>query len=118
MAEMPKFVPELAYPLHSGSTVFGNSTYEIHAEYSRACSFKKAFTAAGIELHFEGSNESEIAKDKEGNIRVAVDPAYYRPTEVDLLLGDATKAREKLGWKPKYDLDSLVKEMVEEDLRS
>ena len=45
VAEMPKFVPELAYPLHSGSTVFGNSTYEIHAEYSRACPFKKAFTA-------------------------------------------------------------------------
>jgi GDPmannose 4,6-dehydratase len=79
---------------------------------------KKAFTASGIELQFEGNDESEIAKDKEGNIRVAVDPAYYRPTEVELLLGDATKAREKLGWEPKYDLDALVKEMVEEDLKT
>ena len=45
-----------------------------------------------------------------------VDPKYFRPTEVDLLIGDATKAREKLGWKPKYDLPALVKEMVHADL--
>ena len=48
---------------------------------------------------------------------VAVDPAYFRPTEVDLLIGDATKARTKLGWKPKYTLDKLVKEMMESDVR-
>ena len=46
-----------------------------------------------------------------------IDPKYYRPTEVDLLLGDAKKAREKLGWEPKYDLDALVSEMVSEDLK-
>jgi GDPmannose 4,6-dehydratase len=47
---------------------------------------------------------------------VSVDPKYYRPTEVDLLIGDPTKSKTKLGWKPKYDLPMLVKEMVEADL--
>ena len=47
---------------------------------------------------------------------VTVDEKYYRPTEVDLLIGDATKARQKLGWEPKYDLNMLVKEMVAADL--
>ncbi|HMU73630.1 MAG TPA: GDP-mannose 4,6-dehydratase, partial [Ferruginibacter sp.] len=48
---------------------------------------------------------------------VAVDPEYFRPTEVDLLIGDATKAKQKLGWVPKHDLASLVKEMVEGDVQ-
>ena len=48
---------------------------------------------------------------------VAVDPKYYRPTEVDLLIGDATKANVKLGWKPKYNLAALVKEMVHADVQ-
>jgi GDPmannose 4,6-dehydratase len=47
---------------------------------------------------------------------VSIDPSYFRPTEVDLLIGDATKARTKLGWEPKYDLKMLVKEMVEADM--
>ena len=47
---------------------------------------------------------------------VRVDPRYFRPTEVDLLIGDASKANQKLNWKPKYDLDGLVKEMVLSDL--
>ena len=53
---------------------------------------------------------------KEGQVIVKVDPKYYRPTEVDLLIGDPTKAMTKLGWKPKYDLAALVKEMVTSDL--
>ena len=52
----------------------------------------------------------------EGQIIVKVDPKYYRPAEVDLLIGDPFKAMTKLGWKPKYDLDALVKEMVASDL--
>jgi GDPmannose 4,6-dehydratase len=48
---------------------------------------------------------------------VAVDPAYFRPTEVELLIGDPAKAKEKLGWAPKYDLAGLVKEMVASDLK-
>ena len=78
---------------------------------------QKAFAVAGIFLKWEGSGASEIGRDTEsGSVRVRIDPAYYRPTEVDFLLGDASKAREKLGWVPKYDLDQLVEEMVLSDL--
>jgi GDPmannose 4,6-dehydratase len=48
---------------------------------------------------------------------VAVDEKYYRPTEVDLLIGDATKAKEKLGWVPEYDLEALVEDMMQSDLK-
>ena len=85
-----------------------------------------AFNEVGIELTFEGENENEIAKVKAchnpnyqlpiGQVVVRVDPQYYRPTEVDLLIGDPTKSKTQLGWKPKYDLTALVKEMVESDL--
>ncbi len=87
---------------------------------------RMAFAEIGIELEFKGKNEKEYAvvaasNDPEyqvetGKVVVAVDPAYYRPTEVDLLLGDPSKARLKLGWEPKYDLPSLVSEMVRADL--
>ena len=52
-----------------------------------------------------------------GKTLIEIDPRYFRPAEVDLLLGDSSKARAELGWKPKYDLAMLVKEMVEEDLK-
>ena len=79
----------------------------------------QAFAVAGIEIHWEGTGEAEIGKDAQnGVVRVQIDPQYYRPTEVELLLGDATKAREKLGWQPVCDLQQLVQEMVEEDLRT
>ena len=78
---------------------------------------QKAFAVAGIFLKWEGSGASEIGRDTEsGSVRVRIDPAYYRPTEVDFLLGDASKAREKLGWVPKYKLDQLIEEMVLSDL--
>jgi GDPmannose 4,6-dehydratase len=87
---------------------------------------RKAFKIIGIELTFEGENEHEIAKVKAcnnqdyqleiGTTVVRVDPRYFRPTEVDLLIGDASKAQQKLGWKPKYDLDALVEEMVKSDV--
>jgi len=48
---------------------------------------------------------------------VKVDPAYFRPTEVDLLIGDPSKAKSKLGWKPEYDLDKLIEDMISSDLR-
>lgn len=79
----------------------------------------------GMELRFEGSGDSEIAvvasvkcdhaRCKVGDTIVRVDPRYYRPAEVETLLGDASKAREKLGWTPKTTLQELVKEMVEAD---
>lgn len=86
-----------------------------------------SFAELGITLAFTGEGVNEkgyvinCANDEFalplGKEVVAVDPAYFRPTEVDLLIGDAVKARTKLGWTPGYTLDSLVKEMVENDVR-
>ncbi|MGN0193203.1 MAG: GDP-mannose 4,6-dehydratase [Candidatus Gastranaerophilaceae bacterium] len=77
-----------------------------------------AFKEVGIELEFSGEGVDEKGVDKAtGKVFVEVDPRYFRPTEVDLLLGDSSKARKQLGWEPKYDLDALIKEMVAEDLK-
>ena len=77
-----------------------------------------AFKETGVDLKWSGKGVDERAVDKAtGKTVVAVDPKFFRPAEVDLLLGDSTKARTKLGWKPKYDLAALAKEMVAEDLK-
>ncbi len=79
---------------------------------------KMAFKEAGIELEFKGEGLNEKGYDKNsGKILVEVDPRYFRPTEVDLLLGDSAKARERLNWEPKYDLSMIVSEMVKEDMK-
>jgi GDPmannose 4,6-dehydratase len=85
-----------------------------------------AFAEVGIELEFSGEAENEVARvaycshpDYQlaiGKEVMGIDPRYYRPTEVDLLHGDPTKAMTQLNWKPKYDLAALVKEMVAADL--
>lgn len=76
-----------------------------------------AFKETGVDLQWSGKGIEEKGIDKAcGKTVVAVDPNYFRPAEVSLLLGDSTKARNKLGWKPKYDLAALAKEMVQEDL--
>jgi GDPmannose 4,6-dehydratase len=72
----------------------------------------------GIELHWEGSGVDEKGYDSSGRCLVAVDPRYFRPTEVDSLLGDASKAHRKLGWKPRVSFEELVAEMVREDLKT
>lgn len=79
---------------------------------------KMTFKELDIDLEFvgEGVNEKGIDK-KTGKVLIEVDPRYFRPAEVDLLLGDSSKARKELGWMPKYDLNMLVKEMVKEDLK-
>ena len=86
---------------------------------------RQAFAEAGIEVAFRGKDENEegyIVKNngdykvKEGAVVVKVDPRYFRPTEVDLLIGDATKDKEKLGWTQKYTLAEMIKEMVASDL--
>jgi GDPmannose 4,6-dehydratase len=86
---------------------------------------KMSFAELGIELGFRGKDEAEegyVVKNTgdykvgEGQVVVKVDPKYYRPTEVDLLIGDPKKAMTQLGWKPKYDLAALVKEMVASDV--
>jgi len=95
---------------------------------------RMAFTELGVEIEFSGKDEHEkgvvIDVDQQrmvelglnadalkfGQTIVKIDPKYFRPTEVDLLIGDATKAKEKLGWVPKYDLKALVEDMVQSDL--
>jgi GDPmannose 4,6-dehydratase len=96
-----------------------------------------AFAEVGIAIRFEGEGIAEkgfiesIDQQKYtaatglpsfggaggGQVVVRVDPEYYRPTEVDVLIGDPTKSKTKLGWKPTYDLASMIKEMVMNDLQ-
>lgn len=94
-----------------------------------------AFAEIGFQLRFEGEGVAEVgildyfndvvvdtvlnglkSKIQIGDVLVRIDPRYFRPTEVDLLIGDATKAKTKLGWTPKYDLAGIVQEMVASDL--
>ena len=78
---------------------------------------ERAFAEVGITLGWSGIGIDEVGRDtKTGNTVVSVDPTYFRPTEVDLLIGDATKAREKLGWKPTLDLQQMIEEMIASDL--
>ena len=78
---------------------------------------ERAFAEIGITLEWSGSGVDETGRDvKNGNILVSVDPAYFRPTEVDLLIGNASKAREKLGWEPTCDLQQMIEEMIKSDL--
>ena len=77
----------------------------------------QAFSEVGITLEWSGSGEDEIGKNAQtGKLLVSVDPTYFRPTEVDILIGDASKAREKLGWSPTCDLNQLISEMISSDL--
>lgn len=71
-----------------------------------------------IQITWQGKGTEEIGLNQDGKVIVRVDPRYFRPTEVANLLGDASKAREKLGWVPKTDFLTLVKEMVREDLKT
>jgi GDPmannose 4,6-dehydratase len=70
-----------------------------------------------LQIQWKGKGIKEIGIDKDGKKIVSVDPKYFRPTEVDNLLGDSTKAKEKLNWKPKTTFKQLVKEMIDEDLK-
>jgi len=80
---------------------------------------EKAFREVGTKIAWQGAGVNETGIDsKTGRILVEVDPRYFRPTEVDLLIGDPTKAREKLGWKHETDIDALCTEMVREDMRA
>ena len=99
----------------------------------------KAFKEIGVEIIFKGENVNEVAvlnyidekmfiekvgeaylehfKGRMGEEVVGIDPQYFRPTEVDLLIGDATKARARLGWEPKYTLDALIQDMMQNDIK-
>ena len=88
----------------------------------------KTFDHLGVELEFAGTgiNETGVVKRAsnpeykftEGQVIIKIDPEYFRPAEVDELLGDATKAREQLNWQPAYTLDDIIKEMLESDLKT
>ena len=88
---------------------------------------KMAFDHVGIELEFSGEGVHEVAKIVKcnnpeyqislGKEVLAIDPKYFRPTEVDLLIGDPTKAKEKLGWEPKIQLEELIEDMMTSDLK-
>lgn len=87
---------------------------------------RMAFNELGIELDFSGKQDQEIGRVVRctgefdlpaGKEVVCVDPKYYRPTEVELLIGDPTKAKTKLGWQPRYDLPMLVKDMIHSDVQ-
>ena len=78
---------------------------------------EKAFTYVGRQLEWQGAGLAEKGLDaRNGHTLVEIDPRYFRPTEVDVLLGDPTKARTKLGWHHKIEFDALVQELVETDL--
>ena len=89
-----------------------NETHEVREFVSLA------FKAINKEIIWEGEGVDEKGIDKStGKVLVEVDPMYFRPTEVDLLIGDSTKAKDKLGWEPKIKFEELVREMVESDLK-
>jgi GDPmannose 4,6-dehydratase len=90
-----------------------NRTTSVRA-FVEAC-----FKHVGIEIEWQGKDAEEVGINKaNGKTVVRVDPRYYRPTEVDLLIGDASKAKEKLGWEPTYNLEMLVDDMMKHDVEA
>jgi len=76
-----------------------------------------SFKYVGIDIVWEGSGDTEVGKEKDtGKVRVKVNPKFYRPTEVEQLLGDPTKAKTELGWTPKVAFEDLVKDMMDSDI--
>lgn len=76
---------------------------------------EKAFACAGVQIHWEGAGVDEKGYDAAGRLRVAINPAFYRPCEVDLLVGDASKAFRAFGWTPRITFEELVSRMVKHD---
>ena len=90
------------------------ATGEMHSVRAFA---ERAFAEIGVQIAWQGEGLEEVGLDAEsGAVRVRIDPRYFRPSEVDELCGDATKAREVLGWRPVSSFEALVAEMVREDL--
>ena len=87
-------------------------------QYSVRNFVEAAAKELGISINWKGKGKDEKGYDQKGKCIVAVDPRYFRPAEVETLLGDPTKAKEKLGWKVKISFEELVKEMITEDLKS
>lgn len=99
---------------HDTPEDFVLATGEMHSVRSFC---EKSFAAVDIQIVWEGNDVDEIGRDaKTGNVLVQVDPRYFRPTEVEELCGDPSKAKRLLGWTPETSLDEMVREMVESDL--
>jgi GDPmannose 4,6-dehydratase len=99
---------------HNESDDFVLSTNETHSVKEFV---ELAFKFAGITVEWEGTGVNKIGKDsKTGKILVKVNPAFFRPAEVDILIGDHSKAKTKLRWEPKTKFEELVKIMIEKDL--
>jgi GDPmannose 4,6-dehydratase len=80
---------------------------------------EKAFAHVGRQIEWHGSGQTEQGIDaRDGRVLVEIDARYFRPTEVDALIGDPSKARQKLGWRHKVSFDEMVREMVETDLNA
>jgi len=77
----------------------------------------EAFKKVGLNITWAESGIDEVGIDQHGKVRIKVDSRYFRPSEVPHLFGDASKAREKLGWEPKFNLDNLIENMIQEELR-
>jgi GDPmannose 4,6-dehydratase len=75
-----------------------------------------AFGQVGLPIHWQGKDDAEVGIGPDGQVLIRIDPRYYRPAEVDLLLGDSTRARKELGWDPKVSFPELVKMMVQHDM--
>jgi GDPmannose 4,6-dehydratase len=90
------------------------ATGEQHSVREFVCAAAKILD---MEIHWEGKGSEERGLDDKGRVVVAVDPRYYRLTEVETLLGDASKAKRELGWQARTTFSELVQEMVEEDLK-
>jgi GDPmannose 4,6-dehydratase len=86
-------------------------------QYSVREFIERAANILGITIHWSGDGLDKKGYDQNGKLIIEVDPRYFRPTEVETLLGDASKAREKLGWSAKISFTDLVDEMVSEDMR-
>ncbi len=87
-------------------------------QYSVRQFIEAAATVLDIKITWKGSDVDEVGYDGTGKAIVRIDPRYFRPTEVETLLGDASKARKKLGWEPKTSFEALVREMAEEDFKA
>ena len=85
-------------------------------QYSVRDFVSAAAEALGMDIRFEGKGIDEVGRNADGKVVVAVDPRYFRPAEVETLLGDASRAHQKLGWRPATSFGDLVREMAEADL--
>jgi len=113
------YAPEYVYGMylmmqHDYPDDFVLATGETHSVKEL---IEKAFQCVGIEIKWEEKNNRIVAVDNKGFIRVETDPEFFRPSEVDLLVGDYSKAKKVLGWEPKTKFDKLIEIMVEEELK-